>query len=273
METILSISKLSLFILSIGLFVSTMEYFKKVQIFSVTGLSTWNVMQLRWHKNNSSYLEQFLSLIFNVKGLSFLFGLRLIVLMALFLLPLNAFISWILLGVLLLNLLLSSMITYYGSDGSDQMNLLIIVTLFLCTCPLFASSGLLSKGLWFIGLQSCLSYSVAGIAKLLSTEWRSASAVRDVFSTKTYGSAWATDFLRKYPLLNSFLCWNVMIMETLFPLCLILPWNIAVLFLIWGAIFHLLTTIIMGLNSFLWAFLATYPAIYYINQHMPWHLF
>ncbi|MEH6305782.1 hypothetical protein RYH73_09010 [Olivibacter sp. CPCC 100613] len=273
MEPIITISQLTLLLLSIGLFVSTLEYLKKVEIFSVTGLSTWNVMQLRWYKNNNHFFNHLLSNIFTVRGISLLFIVRLIALAGLFLFPFASPASWLLLGILLSNLLLSSMITFYGSDGSDQMNLLIIVTLFLCTCPFMGSLNLTEKGLWFIGLQSCLSYCVAGIAKLLSHEWRNASAVRDVFSTKTYGSAWAAKLLNKHPVLNFFLCWNVIIMECLFPLCLILPWPVASLFLIWGAIFHLLTTIIMGLNSFFWAFLATYPAIYYINHQMPWHLF
>jgi len=34
-------------------------------------------------------------------------------------------------------------------------------------------------------------------------------------------------------------------------------------FLGWGLAFHLMNALVMGLNSFLWAFLATYGAIIY----------
>ncbi|MFW0715955.1 hypothetical protein [Pedobacter sp. N23S346] len=187
--------------------------------------------------------------------------------------PLQTTTGWILISLLGISLLVASFITYYGSDGSDQMSMLIVITLILCHMPDLAGSKLREVGLWFIGLQACLSYTVAGIAKLVSSEWRSGTAVRDVFSTKAYGSKQASQFLQKYPAANGFLCWNVIIMETLFPLCLFLPWEYAMVFLIWGFIFHFFTALIMGLNSFFWAFMATYPAIYLINHEMPWHLF
>lgn len=262
-----------LIILSIGLLISTLEYLKKVQIFSPNGLLSWNVMQLKWTKQDQkTFLKPFFKL-FSVSGLTVLFVIRCLLIVGLFFFPLQSTIGWVLISLLGASLLVASLATYYGSDGSDQMSMLIIITLILCNLPVLASSKLRDIGLWFIALQACLSYAVAGIAKLVSSEWRSGTAIKDVFSTKTYGSKKATLFLQKYPAANRFLCWNVIIMESIFPLCLFLPWEFSLIFLIWGFIFHFFTAVIMGLNSFFWAFMATYPAIYFVNHQMSWHLF
>ncbi|WP_025145823.1 hypothetical protein [Pedobacter jeongneungensis] len=267
------LSQTVLIILSIGLFISTLEYLKKVQIFSPSGLLSWNVMQLKWTKQDQkSFLKPFFKL-FSAPGLAGLFIIRCLLIVGLLFYPLQSTTGWILISLLGASLLLASLVTYYGSDGSDQMSMLIIITLILCNLPVLASGKLRDIGLWFIGLQACLSYAVAGIAKLVSSEWRSGTAIKDVFSTKTYGSKKASLLLQKYPAANRFLCWNVIIMESLFPLCLFLPWEFALIFLIWGFTFHFFTALIMGLNSFFWAFMATYPAIYFINHQMPWHLF
>lgn len=243
-------TQLILLILSVGVFISAMEYIKKIQIFSSNGLLSWNVMQLKWSNQDQKTLLKPLFKLFNEQGLAALFIIRCLLLIGLLFFPLQSTFGWILISLLGVSLLTSSLITYYGSDGSDQMSMLIIITLIICNLPGLSSPRLTEIGLWFIGLQACLSYAVAGIAKLVSSEWRSGTAVKDVFSTKTYGSKKATMFLQKYPAANSFLCWNVMIMETLFPLCLFLPWQYAMIFLIWGFTFHFLTALIMGLNSF-----------------------
>ena len=64
------------------------------------------------------------------------------------------------------------------------------------------------------------------------------------------------------------LCWSVIVMETLFPLCLVVPQPWGWPFLGWGVAFHLLCAVIMGLNSFFWAFVATYPALLYASASL-----
>ena len=40
-----------------------------------------------------------------------------------------------------------------------------------------------------------------------------------------------------------------------------------ILFLAWGVVFHIANAFTMGLNTFFWSFLATYPALLYL-----WHV-
>jgi hypothetical protein len=60
--------------------------------------------------------------------------------------------------------------------------------------------------------------------------------------------------------------WSVIIVECAFPLVVIAPFPLMVVLLSLGMLFHLLCAVIMGLNSFLWAFVATYPALVFANH-------
>src|SRR5690606_7252380 len=151
---------------------------------------------------------------------------------------------WITLFLLISSYLITNFITFYGSDGSDQMNNLILITLFLCTSP-FTNENVVFIGIVFIVAQSCLSYFVAGITKLFSKSWRSGEAVKEIFKTRTYGSEKVYNYIKDRRSLNVFLCWSVILMESLFPLVLLLPIEWALLFLAWGFTFHLLNALIM----------------------------
>jgi hypothetical protein len=267
METLLQTYQIIYAIMGIGLLITATEYAAKTQIFSKNGILSCDLQQLNWRgKYSNPLLRKLLSTIFNEQGLKYLFLLRCVNIILLFLIPLAGLTGWLLLFTLGLNIYISSTITHFGSDGSDQMSILIVITFIFCLSPL-ANSTLRGVGIWFIAFQSCLSYAAAGISKLASAEWRSSKAVKSIFSTKTYGTKKVALLLKNNHFLNVFICWNVMITETLFPLCLILPFQYGIIFLIWGFTFHLFSAVIMGLNSFFWAFMATYPAIIYVNLH------
>ena len=260
------IYSIMLALLSVGLLISSLEYVVKVNVFSANGLLSWNTMQIRWsYPLRQGFVGAILKRLFTKSGLTVLFSSRLLLVGLALMAPAGSTEQWVLLLTLTANLLLTSVITFYGSDGSDQMTTIVLFTFFLCWTP-FATPNLLVYGIWFIALQSCLSYLSAGVAKLVSAEWRGGTAVYDIFSTKTYGTRWASTFLKNRRWLKLFLCWSVILAEILFPLALFLPWPFTLVFLGWGFLFHLLNAIIMGLNSFLWAFLATYPAILFVNQ-------
>jgi len=93
--------------------------------------------------------------------------------------------------------------------------------------------------------------------------WRQGDAVYYIFNTESYGLAPVATFLHAHPLIRAWATWSTMVMETLFPLVLVLPLPLGAVFLAWGLLFHLANAVVMGLNSFLWSFAATYPAIVY----------
>jgi hypothetical protein len=155
----------------------------------------------------------------------------------------------------------------YGGDGSDQMFAILALVLLLCVHP-WSTPFQLTAGLWFIATQSVLSYCAAGIAKVASAQWRSGEAVYRIFNTGSYGVGFVGQFLSSHQRMSYLLSAGVMVFETLFPLCLVLPFEFTLIFLGWGFLFHLLNAMIMGLNTFLAAFVATYPAVIFVSNQI-----
>lgn len=152
----------------------------------------------------------------------------------------------------------------YGEDGSDQM--LLIVSAGLAAYAFVPDHPLRPAGLWFIGAQAVLSYGAAGFAKLASPVWRGGQASQLIFRTATYSFDGLAHLLAASPRLSWVLSWTTIAFECLFPLVLIAPQPVALSFLAAGVVFHLLNAVVMGLNVFFWAFLATYPAIMLLRE-------
>ncbi|WP_405833249.1 MULTISPECIES: hypothetical protein [unclassified Streptomyces] len=153
---------------------------------------------------------------------------------------------------------------YSGEDGSDQM-LTIMGTAYAISLMLSFADGVPEAGLCFIGAQACLAYSAAGIAKLISPCWRSGDAIRGILSTRTYGARRLAAAVRRVPGAALFTSWVTMTFESLFVLAPFLPRVPLFTLLGVAVLFHASTAAVMGLNGFLWSFVATYPAIIYLN--------
>jgi hypothetical protein len=147
-----------------------------------------------------------------------------------------------------------------GLDGSDQMSLITFVA--VAIHRLFPGDVHIAQAsLWFIAIQGCLSYTVAGIAKVTSPVWRSGEAVRRIFGTRTYGSIRSAALVSDRDGLCLALSWMVMLFECSFPLALVSGETGFMVFAVIGILFHISNAVIMGLNTFVWAFVATYPAM------------
>jgi hypothetical protein len=158
----------------------------------------------------------------------------------------------------------ASIVVYWraplGLDGSDQMSLITFVA--VAIHKLFSGDVHVAQAsLWFIAIQGCLSYSVAGIAKVISPVWRSGEAVRRILGTRTYGSSRSASFVSGRDGVCIALSWLLMLFECTFPLALAFGETGFAVFAVLGVFFHISNAVIMGLNTFVWAFVATYPAI------------
>jgi len=250
---------------SIGLFISSMEFLVSTQLFAPYGLNTWDIIQLRW--SSGMMHNKLFAHLFSANGMKAILVVRMLLVVSLQFLTIRS-VPWMAAVFALAgSYLITNINSFYGSDGSDQMNNIILVVLVICTMS-FVDQAVMSIGLFFITAQACFSYFAAGVSKLVSPKWRDGTAVTDIFRTRTYGSQLVYNYLRGKTKLGYFLCWSVITMEVIFPIVLFLPAHWAIFIIAWGAIFHLLNAVIMGLNSFLWAFLATYPAIFFTNQQI-----
>jgi hypothetical protein len=153
----------------------------------------------------------------------------------------------------------------YGTDGADQLLLIIFVAAALASIV----GTTIAQGLflWFVTLQACLAYAIAGVAKLWSPAWRRGDALPGILGTSNYGDRRFGPLLSRHPVACRWLGWSVIALECSFPLVLLgIP---LVTYSLVGALatFHVGALFLMRLNTFLWAFAATYPSVIFCSLH------
>lgn len=151
----------------------------------------------------------------------------------------------------------------YGANQADSL-LRIIVVAALLGESLPSSHGQ-EAALMFICGQSLLAYFSSGVWKLRHTGWYDGSYVRELFATRMFGTSYLAEILKRSPGISTSIGIGVVICEVCCPLIVVLPENAMIVALLLGVTFHFIAAIIMGLNTFLWAFLATYPAIVFCH--------
>jgi pimeloyl-ACP methyl ester carboxylesterase len=165
-------------------------------------------------------------------------------------------------GVLPVSQLLLHTRHLYGSDGADQ------VAFLTQALSAIGRAGrnqprLVDACLWFIALQSVLSYTVSGWAKLPSETWRSGRALPGITRTRTYGDRAVWQLMDRFPKLTRTTAHGVLALECGFPAVFLGRGRLAPPVLLAAATFHLVNARVMGLGRFFWSFLSTYPAVLY----------
>jgi hypothetical protein len=151
----------------------------------------------------------------------------------------------------------------YSVDGSDQM--IVVVAGGLAVGKLFGAE---SAAVVFVAAQAAAAYFIAGMAKLQGRDWRVGNAVPLILSTRGYGAPSLGVLLWERRWIGRAFTWTTMSFEFLFPLALVAPSQVLLGFLVAGVLFHAGAAVAMGLNVFLWAFVATYPCVIYLSQQV-----
>jgi len=155
----------------------------------------------------------------------------------------------------------------YSSNGSDQLSNIILWSAGLYMLDP-SSTPIAFVTLIFIAFQAELSYLTSGAYKLIHPGWRNGESLKGILSTRVFGSRHmkvVMDKMEHSYVLNSFL---LIFGEILLGLSFIFPPQLCLVSLSIGLFFHLLTAMIMGLNTFVWSFGATYPAIYFVSLQL-----
>jgi hypothetical protein len=150
------------------------------------------------------------------------------------------------------------------NGGSDYMTMLILMALSVAS---FApqAAPLQSACLLYIGVQVSLSYFIAGIAKLKEADWRRGAALQSFVLATPYGApSWARALVSGSRA-SGLMSWCVMAFECLFPLCWADP-RVCLGFIVFAGGFHVANALVFGLNRFLFAWAAAYPALLYCSQ-------
>lgn len=145
-----------------------------------------------------------------------------------------------------------------SNGGSDSMSVVLASALSLPA--LFGRTPLaIQAALLYIGVQVTLSYVIAGLAKLRQPEWLNGQALRHFVLTSPYGVPARVRRTLERPAIAAPLGWAVVAFECLFPLAWLDP-RVCLAWLACGVMFHAANVLVLGLNRFLWAWLAGYPA-------------
>jgi hypothetical protein len=169
------------------------------------------------------------------------------------------FVSCCLFVLFLISCLLNIRHTH-GRDGADEVTFIVLLGL-ASYYAIDKTSILRWFGPGFIVAQLTLSYFISGIYKLKSRTWRDGSAVKKVIATVIYGKP-GMQFIFKNKPAALFFCWAVIIWECTFPLLFFTPPPVCFVWLAMGAAFHISMALVMGLNTFMFAFLSAYPLFF-----------
>lgn len=161
------------------------------------------------------------------------------------------------LGLLILLLLLTVRIPF-GLDGAHHMYVIVFGALAVTALGDPTARWCVVV---FIALEAQLAYFVSGVAKACSGQWRSGAALPAIMGTKIYGQPDIAGFLESHPRIALLASWAVIGFEIAFPGLVLLGPDTAIAAVGAGALFHAGTAVTMGLNGFLFAFVATYPAV------------
>jgi hypothetical protein len=149
------------------------------------------------------------------------------------------------------------------NGGSDSMTLLTLLA--LAVAGGVPSTTAQRAAVYYIAVQTCLSYFLAGVVKLREASWHNGHALASFVQLTRYGAPAEAKQLAQHAWFPSLAGFVLIAFECSFPFALLLPrW--AQLYLALGVCFHALNSWLLGLNRFLWAWTATYPAIWYVSQ-------
>jgi hypothetical protein len=174
-------------------------------------------------------------------------------------LPLTGVASSLRLAALVALTLYLTRLMPMGLEAADQMiGILLAAQLLASFAP--NSRSVQIACLAFIALQAALAYGVAGWAKLLKPSWRNGAYLHGLIQTELYGHP-----LTKRLLANRktacYLSLVLIAVECSFPLGLLTGHMGAIALCSLVLCMHLANAYVLGLNLFVWAFAATYPAV------------
>jgi hypothetical protein len=247
----------------VGGLISTLEWISNRRQMRDDGLFSWAVFETRGVVIKPEVLERQLNRLVSFRPFLCILGLRLIALVCLPVALWSGHGSAAILTILFGSSLLMHFRCPFGMDGSDQMLTQIFGALLLGN--LSGSYVGHKAALWYIGAQACLSYFTSGMAKAVSPHWRDGNVVFAIFNTRTYGYEPVARLLLSRPGATRALGWGAVFMECVFPASVLVGFPACLLFIAWGVAFHVMNAVVMGLNSFFWSFVATYPAVIYCS--------
>ena len=256
--------------LCVGVAITSMEIVSIRQEYMDNGLLSWRIQRLShgviWdlsHKLKFDFILKYPT----VLGIVFarLFSALWIIYSAL-----NGYPTSVPLVILTLSTFLMLIRSPQGNDGSDQMATIILVAITLS--ELVGTQVSRSLGLFFIAAQASLAYGVSGFLKVPQLGWRNGSYVKEILSTSSFGNKVLLAFVEKHQLAAKALGLSIGLGDCVLCLGALLPPPLTAVIFCFGFVLHLGIAAILGLNTFFWSFVATFPATMWVSLSLYGYL-
>lgn len=151
------------------------------------------------------------------------------------------------------------------NGGSDFMTLIILMSSILAST--FKDSPTIVIGcLWYISIQTCTSYFISGTIKLKSKNWRTGKALVSFINSSIYSQDSISKLVTTHRWISFASSWIIILFECSFPIVL-LNQSLCLIFILFAFLFHLANSYLFGLNRFLLAWTASYPALIYCSTY------
>lgn len=147
------------------------------------------------------------------------------------------------------------------NGGSDLMTMVVLSALVVAHLG-NGSPVVVNGALLYVAAQAMLSYFVAGVAKLTNAEWRRGDALPAFVSRPDVAAPAAVRRLLADRRRRTGASWAVIAFECSLPLAFA-GVGAAWVFVAVALVFHLGTVVAFGLNRFLLAWAAAWPAVVY----------
>ncbi|HEY9000080.1 MAG TPA: hypothetical protein VIM89_01915 [Mucilaginibacter sp.] len=246
------------------------DSFEKISIYKeylTGGLFSWSLLRKNsFFTSRSESFRNFIDVIFPARPWFFLIALRIVCCLSLLVLPTASPLLVCSYAVLfIIGSLMNLRNLAYGAESENRFSLIIIGALLLRS--LVPTDMVTLAALWFIALQTCLSYLTAGISKLMNVNWRNGNGFKRIATSYEYTSIKKVNiFFEEHKTLTRSINWLIIVFECAFPVVLFAGRGVLWCFVIGGIILHVTIAIGLRLGKFFWIWVATYPALIYITQ-------
>jgi len=168
--------------------------------------------------------------------------------------------------IILTTLLLISSLLYIRAflsmSAADQLNTILLV----CLTVTAWFPGLATITLFAIAGQVLWCYFSNGLLKAKARKWWTGANLKDVLQTENFSRKGVTNLASRTPVAAFRLPGRVIVLWELSAIIApLLPPALLWIYLGIGIAFHLFNAVVMGLNTFLWSFVSSYPAILFTH--------
>lgn len=246
--------------------VSAAEWLAARRAFAEDGVLGWPLLRLHSRLRGDGPVAHALGAAFDARGFAALQVVRLLAGLALLVFAPHEFLRPAALFLATVAAALTNVRQFgVSAMGGDRMRLLVLGALTLR--ELAPDSGPAVRAtLWFLAGQCALAYCVSGVLKFRrSPEWRNGTALALLLRQEFMADHRLGDWLWARPAANRAVTWAVLALEVFFPLALLGGVPMATVFIAGVLLMHLGIGQFFGMALFIWAFLATYPAVLFTS--------